>query len=288
MAGRERPIYPSKAATRHHKSKHTTSHDVQPLSDLLFDSNYSTHLFLLFFVTTVLFTLVFSRLDIVLASHNLPSTLLIPRALVPPPSTCPPPSSFVHTEVAGVASASTNSTISPNHNPPGAKVIWSEGMNTQIATEMLNELKTWRILKHYDGYIWSHDPYFNRAEGDEAQMFVMHQLPLNCSRDPNRLVVDVGALYGDFSAASGLLGCYTHSFEPLAPFALLTSMQAALNGVGELVTVWQAVVSNQPSVTFLTQGGKSMYSDSSSVPVQCNSMCPDGNRARFANTACIL
>lgn len=80
--------------------------------------------------------------------------------------------------------------------------------------------------------------------------------------DTTGIVIDVGALLGDFSIRTALAGCRTVAFEPQSRYAQLVRGAAAISGLSSLVTVVVAAVGENNTVLYYSPGthpGNAMF-----------------------------
>ncbi|CAF0712218.1 unnamed protein product [Adineta steineri] len=105
------------------------------------------------------------------------------------------------------------------------------------------------------------------ADGDLSQATVVNSLHLvnRCKQDPSLIVVDVGALFGEFGLYAAACGCQVYIFEVQPEYADLIRTSAALNNFStSRVHILEKAVSNLPTnskLTFSQKGGQTKASE---------------------------
>lgn len=110
-------------------------------------------------------------------------------------------------------------------------------------------------------------PSVERADGDEAQKFIVDQLRIDllCKSQPNLIIFDVGGLNGDFGLYTSKLSCRTVIFEPQQSYAQNIANSIALNGYESVCKVMNVAVSDSKDLSLKnSNGGQTFFGNSGS------------------------
>lgn len=100
---------------------------------------------------------------------------------------------------------------------------------------------------------------FPRADGDEAQQYIVDQIKLKkqCSEYPDTIVVDIGAFMGDFGLMAASYGCQVYVFEPIPFQYWLIKSSIEINGFRNRMHLFnKAVSSDKSTLKFVNEDGR--------------------------------